>query len=174
METAFLLSQFFAAIALMANFISLHFEDRKVSLSLLSVAVASVAIHLLLLEQITAASLVGFSLLYFIASIFTTNKYAKWGFVIITVVIFFATYEKPLDLLILSGSFLTLFAIFNTDKKLMRILLFFSAAFRIAFYSVIFSPVAILLESSLAVSAVSGYYRFYVKKQAKNLDPEPS
>ncbi len=78
--------------------------------------------------------------------------------------IFFFRYQSWLDCFILISSILTLLAIYNSNQKRFRELTLAGSLVRIVYYSILFSPVGILLEIILSASNITAYYRFYIRE----------
>lgn len=165
MISAFVLSQIAVGGAVVCNLLSFQFKRRQVVIVLLSVSVFLVSVQYFFLDQIAAFYLSLFALVYFLTSIFTTNRTLMWLFMMLGVVIFFVTFKSLLDLFPLFSTVVTLLSLFNSDQKQMRQLQMVGASARAVFYVIIFSPVGLLLELSLLTSNISAYWRFYIKKQ---------
>lgn len=164
MLSAFLLSQVLVGIALVSNLVSFHFRKRATVLSLLTLSVALVSAHLFLLGETTAGLLTLYAVVYFLVSTRTTSQKIMWAFMAGGAIIFAYTYSSLLDWFVLVSTVLTLLSIFNPNQRRMREYQFAGTITRIVYYSIIFSPVGILLEVTLLISNVTSYYRFYLRK----------
>lgn len=162
---SFLLSQILVGIAFFTDFASFQFKDRKKILLLLCTSAALISAHYFLLEKNTAGVLMIMSVIRFITSYFSTRKIFMFSIIGISFLAFIFTYSSPPAILILiSVLFFTIGAFQKTDKKL-RPLLMLGTCLMITYNVIIFSPMAIFLESSFLISNILGYYRFYIQKK---------
>jgi hypothetical protein len=127
-------------------------------------SVLLVTLQLYFLHQETAALLTGYAVIYFLTSVWTTDKRAMVLFMLGSFAIFFFRYQSWLDCFILISSILTLLAIYNSNQKRFRELTLAGSLVRIVYYSILFSPVGILLEIILSASNITAYYRFYIRE----------
>lgn len=163
MMSAFVLSQIAVAGAVVCNLLSFQFKRRETVVSLLSASTFFVALQFYFLDLSAALFLTLYALGYFLVSIFTTDRRLMWLFMVGGFVIFFYTYESWLDYFPLFSTVITLWSIYNDNQKQMRQLQMVGATSRTIFYTIIFSPVGILLELTLLSSNISAYWRFYLR-----------
>lgn len=162
---SFLLSQILIGIAFLTDFASFQFKDRKIIVLFLCISAALISAHYFLLEKNTAGVLMIMSVIRFLTSYFSTRKIFMFSIIGISFLAFIFTYSTPPSILILiSVLFFTIGAFQKKDKKL-RPLLMCGTCLMITYDAIIFSPMAILLESSFLVSNLVGYYRFYIQKK---------
>lgn len=169
MVSAFVLSQILVGGALLLNLFSFQFKRRLIVIGLLALSTALVASQLYFLGQTTAALLVLYAVLYFLVSLKTTDRRLMVLFMLGAVAIFATHYSSWLDWFMLVSGFLTLLSLYNPNQKRMREFQFAGTSVRIVYYSILFSPVGILLEVTLLISNATGYWRFYLKRPT---DPE--
>jgi len=147
------------------NLLSFQFKRRVVVITLLALSTALVAGQLYFLGQATAALLVLYAVVYFLVSLKTIDRRVMALFMLGAVAIFVTRYSSWLDWFMVVSSLLTLLSLYNPSQKRMREFQFAGTSVRIAYYSILFSPVGILLEVALLISNITSYWRFYVKSQ---------
>lgn len=161
---SFIASQILVGIALVTDFASFQFKDRKKILFFLSISTVLIAVHYFLLEKNTAALLVFIALIRFISSYFSSDKRLMWGIIGLNLLGFVFTYSALSSAIIFIAMLLFTAAAFQQKDKHLRLVMMVGTILMITYDVIIFSPVAILLESSFLISNLLGYYRFYVKK----------
>lgn len=162
--SAFLLSQLLAGVALACNLLSFQFRSRRPTLVILTFAVAAVSAHLWVLGEEAGALLTAYAIVYFLTSVFTTSRTIMSVFLFGAGILFYLSFERPLDWLVMVSTAFTLFSLYSPTKKRMQEYQFVGTLTRIVYYSIIFSPVALLLEAALFLSNAIGYWRFYIRK----------
>ena len=167
--TNFLLSQIFIGIAICFDMMSFQFKDRKKIIICFFCASVLIAIHFLLLEQYTAASLVFISALRFITSIFTTSKKFISIFLIACSAVTFFTYSGLLSLLSYLGASINTVASFCKEDKHLRIIMFIGTSFWLVHNYFANSPTAVFMEILFLGSNLIGYYRHYIKPEKVTL-----
>ena len=159
----FIASQILVGIALLTDFISFQFKDRKKIVLLLCVSAALISAHYFLLERNTAGVLVFISIIRFITAYFSTRKILMFAIIGLNILGFIFTYPSFLSVIILLALILVTIGVFQKEDKLLRILIMIGTIFMITYDVLIFSPMAIFLESFFLVSNLLGYYRFYIR-----------
>jgi hypothetical protein len=169
LTTSFLISQVLIFGAMLSDFLSFQFKERKKTMLCLVVSSCFIASHYLLLDQLSSGVLVCFSVIRFIVAYFSTNKKRLLVFIGLNTVALFLTYNAPLDLLFYVG--LTVFIIgnFQANNRLMRQLMMCGTAIIVVYNMLIPSPMGALNEAIFLTSNLIGYWRFYIKKQKKNI-----
>ena len=163
-EYAFLLSQAFAACALVSDFISFQLKSRVAILLLLTLSCVFLTIHYVLLDSAAAAIVVGISAIRFFVASRTQHVAVALSFLAASIIGTLATWRIPADVLVLLGGALANTASFaDTDKKLRLIMMLATSCF-LVYNALIFSPVGILVEISFLSSNFLGYYRHYLRK----------
>jgi len=164
-ENAFLISQILIGIAFITDFLSFQFKDRKKILLLLFISVILIASHYFLLGKTTAGALTMISLLRFSIAYFSTRKI--WMFLILglSVLMFIFTYTEPSSFFSFLGLALATIGAFQEKDKNLRLVMMCGTSLIIIYDILIFSPMAVALESAFLISNFIGYYRFYVKKK---------
>ncbi len=164
MITAFLASQILVGIAILTDFTSFQFKDRKKIILFLCISSALISSHYFLLGKNTAGVLVSISILRFIISYFSTRKIFMFAMIGLSILAFIFTYSSAFSFIILTALILTTIGSFQEEDKHLRIFLMIGAILIMIYDILIFSPMAILLESSYLIGNLIGYYRFYMKK----------
>ena len=157
----FLYSQILVFIALIFDSLSFQFKERKFTLICFAVSSALVSTHYFLLGRMTAGIIVFFSIIRFTTTYFTTNKKWMYLFLSINILALVWTYQSMYDLIIFLGICLNTLAVFQEQNKLMRKIMMVGTSCIIIYNIIIFTPMAILLESVFLTSNIVGYYRHY-------------
>jgi hypothetical protein len=167
--TAFIISQVLIFGAMLFDFLSFQFKERKKTMLCLIVSSCFIATHYLLLDQLSSGVMVCFSVVRFIVAYFSTNKKRLLFFIGLNTISLFFTYNAPLDLLFYVG--LTVFIIgnFQANNKLMRQLMMCGTAIVILYNILIPSPMGALNEAIFLTSNVIGYRRFYIRKNKSDI-----
>jgi hypothetical protein len=163
--TAFILSQVLIFGAMLFDFLSFQFKERKKTMLCLVVSSCFIATHYFLLDQLSSGVMVSFSVLRFIVAYFSTNKKRVLFFIGLNTISLFFTYSAPLDLLFYVG--LTVFIIgnFQANNKLMRQLMMCGTSIVVLYNILIPSPMGAINEAIFLTSNFIGYWRFYIRKQ---------
>lgn len=163
--STFLVSQLLVGVALIFDILSFQFKERKYILHSISAACLFLAIHFVLLDQLTAALLMGVSMLRYYVSGYTTSRNWMYFFLILAVVATIWTFSGLLSCLSFAATtVLTIAAFCKTDKRL-REITFVGASLWITHNILAGTPFATVLESVFLMSNIVGYYRFYIRKQ---------
>jgi hypothetical protein len=170
LTTPFIISQILVTCAMVTDFLSFQFKDRKYTLLFLAISSCLISSHYFLLGQMASGVIVCFSIARFVVSYFSTNK--KWLllFIGLNAVSLVRTYTGMLDLLFFLGVSVFIIGNFQNDNKLMRKLMMCGTA-TIVFYNILIpSPMGALNEAIFLTSNFIGYWRFYIRKQKENRD----
>ena len=160
----FIFSQIFVFFAILSDILSFQYKQRKKVLFFIALSSLLIGIHYFLLGEINAGILLMFSFLSSVISIFTSNKKYLYIFFILYLIPITLNYSTPTDLLIFVGIYLGLISKFQSKDEHLRIIMMIASLFVISFDIIIFSPLAIILDSIFLISNIVGYYRFYIKK----------
>lgn len=164
-EIYFLISQILVILAIITDYISFQFKDRKKILLILSISSLLVAIHYLLLDKINAFIFEFLILIAFLVSAFTTSKKIMSFFLVVFLFPLIFNFTHYLDILIFIGVYIAVIAKFQKNDKLIRILTMIGTLFIIIYNAVIFTPFGVLLELMYLISNIAGYYKFYIKNK---------
>ena len=167
LTTAFIISQILIVGAMLFDFLSFQFKERKKTMLCLIISSCFIATHYLLLDQLASGVMVCFSIARFIVAYFSTDKRWLLLFIGLNTISLFRTYETALDLLFFIG--LTIFIIgnFQADNKRMRQFMMCGTSLIIIYNILIPSPMGALNEAIFLTSNIIGYRRFYIKNISK-------
>jgi hypothetical protein len=130
----------------------------------LSFAGILISSHFILLEQWTAACLMGIATLRYITSIFLTAPMLKYFFCSASIVATILTYSGLVSVLSCLGSIFQTVAAFNKDDKCLRELMIIGTSFWLIHNYLVGSPTAVIMEIMFIASNLIGYYRYHLKK----------
>lgn len=160
----FIISQILMSGAIISDFISLQFKERKKIYSILTISAALISAHYFLLGQVTAGIIVFFSFIRFITCIFTTNKKYLYIFLGLNTLVLLISFSSFYDLLIYCGSFIFIIGNFEKDKKLMRKKMMVGTSLILLYNIIILTPMGIIAEIIFLSSNIIGYYRHHYNK----------
>jgi len=167
MISTFIVSQILVGIALLTDFASFQYKDRKKIVLFLCISSILIAVHYFLLEKNTAGVLIFISVIRFITAYFSTRKSIMYAIIALNILGFAITYASVASLIIFIAMTLCTIGAFQKEDKYLRILFMMGTGLMIAYDVLIFSPMAIFLESFFFASNLIGYYRFYIRKDVK-------
>ena len=161
----FLASQFFAGIAIIADFCSFQFKERKKIIIFFIIAASCIGLHYLLLERYSAAIIVGLGIIRFFIAYHSTWKYWKYIFIWLFSLTTYIFFKDWFDLVVLLGTILITIWVFHSDDKKLRLIMMSGTSCVILYNFLIFSPVWVLLESVFLTSNIVGFWRYYIRKK---------
>ena len=161
--TAFIVSQILVWIAIVTDFVSFQFKDRKKVLIWLTISSTLITIHYLLLGQINAFFLLTISTFSFLVSAFTHDKRVMYLFFLFYLLPVVLNYQEASDLFIFVWLYIILFAKFQKNDKYIRLWIMLWITFVIAYNIVIFTPMWVLLEVLFLGSNVIWFYKHYLR-----------
>ena len=164
LEIYFILSQLLVLCAIVTDYISFQYKERKKILLILSISSLLIAIHYLLLNQVNAFIFEILILCAFLVSAYTTSRQVLALFLLVFLFPLIFNYSGYQDILIFIGVYISLIAKFQKNDKLIRILTMLGTLFIVVYNIIIFTPMGVLLELMYLMSNISGYYKFYIKK----------
>lgn len=162
--STFLISQILVGIAIIFDLISFQFKKREKIVVCLSFAGILISSHFVLLEQWTAASLMGIATIRYISSIFSTSSRLKYFFCSASIFATIITYSGLVSILSCFGSIFQTVAAFNKDDKRLRELMIIGTSFWLIHNYLVGSPTAVIMEVMFIASNLIGYYRYYLRK----------
>ena len=163
LEYAFLISQVFAGCALVSDFMSFQMKKKEVLLFFLILSTALLAIHFAFLDRWAGTAMMILAGIKFLVARKTHHYGAMIFFMFATAVGTMLTFKDTADLLILVGGMLVTLAAFQEHDKPLRLIMMVGTLFFIAYNTVVFSPVGVLVEISFLMSNLLGYYRHYLR-----------
>lgn len=164
----FLISQILVGIAIITDFISFQFKDRKYVLWVLTISALLIASHYLLLWKYNAAILVSLWACSFLISSFSHNKKWLYFFAIIYAIPLIFNYKEIYDLVVWAALYVMLVWKFQENDKAVRVYIMIWATLAITYNVLIFTPVGVLLECIFLGSNLLGYWKHYIKKKTAN------
>lgn len=167
--TAFTLSQILVAIAIIFDLISFQFKARERIVACLFVSGILISIHFCLLQQWTAAGLMGIATVRYLTSMFTTSKVAMWCFSCAAVAMSIVTFNGITTVISCIGTLFQTRAAFCQRDKDLRLLMIVGTSFWLVHNALVGSPVAVLMEILFIGSNLVGYYRHYFRGRLKQL-----
>lgn len=165
MLSAFIISQILIGIAFLFDLASFQFKKREYTVACFTAAASLIAAHYFFLGQHTAGFVIALSALRFAVSIFSTDYRLKYLFIGLITIAGVVTYDELIDLIIIAVGYLSTFAVFQPNVKLMRQLMMLVTLGAISFNVIIFTPIGIMVEVFFLASNLLSYWRFYIRKQ---------
>lgn len=166
--SAFIASQILIGIAFLTDFASFQFKDRKKIVLFLCVSSALISVHYFLLEKNTAGVLVAISMIRYLTSYFSTRKILMFGLIGFNILGFILTYSSLDSFIVIIAMIFFTVGAFQKEDKFLRLLTMVGTMLIISYDVIIFSPMAIFLESFFLVSNVLGYYRFHIREKSSD------
>jgi hypothetical protein len=163
--TYFILSQIFMFMAMISDFLSMQFKNRKYMLLCLAVSSSLISTHYFLLGKMAAGVIIAFSVLRFITACFVTDKRLPYLFIGLNTISLFFTYASPYDLICYAAVIICIIGTFQNDDKYIRRWYMVGTSCIIIYNAIIFSPMGVVAEGSFLISNFIGYYRHYVRKK---------
>lgn len=158
-------AQGLVCLAIISDAISFQNKKREHILGWLVISTILISAHLFILGQVTGAILTALAGVRFLSSIWYPKKILMVLFACISITITFFTYKSWPDLLVISAILASIYATFQSTDARLRLCMVASTTQWIIFNILIFSPVAILMESIFLTSNLVGLYRFYIRKK---------
>ncbi|MGV8162384.1 MAG: YgjV family protein [Candidatus Nanoarchaeia archaeon] len=163
LNTPFIISQVLVLIAMVFDFMSFQFKERKKLFLCFIISAALISAHYFLLGKTVAGIIIFFSVLRFITCIFTTDKKFLALFIALNTIALIFTYQNAYDIIIYLGSCVIILGNFQKKDKNLRRIMMVGTSLIIIYNALIFSPMGVVLETSFLISNILGYYRFYIK-----------
>lgn len=157
--TAFALSQLLAGVAFGLDLAAFQFTRRSVSLTVLAASTSLLALHFWLLAEPGAAGLMVLAAGRYLTAIFTTRRRWMWGFIAMTGLCGWLSWQSPLSALPLAGSLLMTFAAFHHRAGALRLITLSGSVCWLANDILVGSPMAALMESAFMLSTLHSWWR---------------
>lgn len=168
--SSFIVSQLLACAAFACGIVSFQCSRRRVLLLWMSGSALTNACHFFVLGRIAPGVLyVAMGARVFTAA-FTTDRRLMYVFGGLILAGFFATYQRPLDILALSAALLATYGNFQKSDRRVRLIYMGCAASWVVHNTVAGSPVAALMEVTFLASNVIGYWRFYLQPAHESVE----
>ena len=159
----FVISQVLVGLALITDVASFQFKRREHVLACLVGSCCLIAIHFVLLDRYTAATIVAVTGVRFLTSICTQKRAAMWFFYSANLACFIFTYESWISWLPFVAAQLSTWAGFQSSDKTLRIVFASSTCLWILHNILVWTPVGIVLEVLFLSSNIVGLYRHFYK-----------
>ncbi|MFA6307357.1 MAG: YgjV family protein [Patescibacteria group bacterium] len=159
----FILSQIAVTIAMVFDFLSFQFKKRQATILCFIISASLISTHYFLLGKTAAGVITFLSVVRFITSYFSIKKKYLFLFITLNTLSLFFTYNNTSDFIVYIGSVIFMTGNFHADNKSMRKLMMLGTSIFILYNFIIFSPMAVIMESSFLMSNFIGYYRHYIK-----------
>lgn len=118
------------------------------------------ACHFLLLGFLGPATLYLVMTGRIATSAFTTNRRMMYLFLILIVLGFIISYQRPLDILAVTGASLATIGTFQASARLVRLIYMACAGLWIVHNTLAGTPVAVAMEVAFLISNILGYRRY--------------
>lgn len=159
----FFLSQCLIAVAIIFDFFSFQFKERRKIVACLFVAGLLITAHFILLEKWTATALMVFATLRYLSSIVTTSKKMMWFFSACSVIATSITFSGLISIISCIGTLFQTRASFCESDKQLRQLMIVGTSFWLIHNYMVGSPAAVVMELLFISSNLIGYYRHYIR-----------
>jgi len=163
----FVVSQILVLFALVFDFLGMQFKDRKRIILFLGISVSLISAHYFFLGKIAAGIIIIISIVRYITCYFTTNKKYLYLFILLSTITLILTYKEAFDLIIYLGILIIIIGNFQKEEKSLRKIMMLGTSTLIFYNLIIFSPMGAVVEGSLLVSNIIGYYRHHYKIKEK-------
>ena len=158
----FILSQCLVAVATLLDLASFQFKSRQIILMCLFSSVLLTSIHFLLLNNLSASALMLIAALRYGYCIFARKQWVMYGFMALSVFAVLITWQSWFSFIALTATLVQTYASFQSKDLLLRCLMVLGTLCWIMHNLLIFSPVAVVMETVFLLSNLLGLWRFYV------------
>ncbi|MCO6357065.1 YgjV family protein [Pseudoalteromonas shioyasakiensis] len=158
----FILSQCLVAIATILDLASFQFKQRQAILACLFSSVLLTSVHFMLLDNFSAASLMLIAALRYGYCIFARKSWVMIAFMLLSISAVLFTWQSWVSFIALSATLLQTYASFQGKDFTLRILMIVGTIGWVAHNALVFSPLAVVMETVFLVSNLVGLWRFYV------------
>ncbi|WP_076410186.1 YgjV family protein [Shewanella sp. UCD-KL12] len=159
--SAFVLSQWLVAAAIVFDLISFQFKHKQQIVACLCISAVLISSHFYLLEQLTAACLMLLAALRYLVTIFSHSKRIMWVFISVSAITSLFTYTGWLSVISLVGSTIQTRAAFCQSDQNLRLLMIIGTCVWLLNNALAGSPMGVLMEVLFIASNLVGYYRHY-------------
>ena len=164
--SAFIFSQLLIVIAIGSDLASFQFKSKAKIVCCLCISGVLITLHFTVLQQHTAAALMGLATLRFFTSLFTSARMMMLLFATLSVLITAVTYVDVTAIISCCGSLLHTVAAFCKSDRRLRQLMLLGSVFWLLHNYLAGSPAAVLMEVLFIASNLVGYYRYCLQPQA--------
>jgi len=157
----FILSQCLVAIATLLDLASFQFKQRQAILACLFSSVLLTSLHFMLLDNFSAACLMLIAALRYGYCIFARKSWVMIVFMLFSISAVLFTWQSWVSFIALSATLLQTYASFQGKDFTLRILMIVGTIGWIVHNILVFSPLAVLMETVFLISNLVGLWRFY-------------
>ncbi len=166
---SFIISQILVGIAILTDFISFQFKDRKYVLLTLTFSSLLITLHYFLLWEVNAEIILSISFLSFLVSSFSHDKRWMYLFLILYLIPIVFNYSESRDLILFFAMYIILIWKFQSNDKIVRLSIMLGTSFVILYNVLIFTPMWVILEVLFFSSNAIGYIKHYGFKDLLSL-----
>lgn len=160
----FILSQCLVAVATLLDLASFQFKSRHAILICLFSSVLLTSAHFILLDNLSAASLMFIAALRYGYCIFARQKSVMIIFMLLSILAVLATWQNWFSFIALLATLIQTYASFQGKDFTLRCLMVFGTVCWVLHNILVFSPMAVLMELVFLSSNLIGLWRFYRTK----------
>lgn len=157
----FLFSQILAAGAFACGVISFQFKARRAMLLWMCASASINAGHFFVLDRLGPGILYIVMALRVFTAAFSTDRRLLYLFLMLILLGFGISYERPLDILAMCAASLATYGNFQTTVLKVRLFYMACAALWVIHNALAGSPVAVLMETTFLISNFIGYRRYH-------------
>lgn len=164
LTTNFIISQILVFGAIIFDFLSFQFKERKKILFLLIISATLISAHYFFLGKIVAGLIVCVSVIRFITAYHSTDKRFIYLFILLNTIVLIFTFSQIYDLIIYIGLIFIIIGNFQKDDRKLRLIMMVGTFLVMVYNIVIFTPMGVIAEGLFLTSNLIGYYRHYLKR----------
>jgi hypothetical protein len=166
-DTFFIISQILMGFALISDIFSFQFKNKKKIIIFFIISAFCISAHYFFLNKKVAGFIVILVIIRYIIAYFSTKKIFIYFFLFGNTLILYYFYTAPLDFINYIGNCIHIFALFQKDKILRKIMMI--GTLLIILYDIlIFSPMGVVTQGVFLLSNILGYYKYYIRKNKKS------
>tara|TARA_B100000700_G_C15026980_1_gene848675 strand:+ start:896 stop:1438 length:543 start_codon:yes stop_codon:yes gene_type:complete len=162
----FILSQCLVAIATLLDLASFQFRQRHVILACLFSSVLLTSVHFLLLDNLSAASLMLIAAVRYAYCIFARKTWVMVTFMLVSISAVSLTWYNWVSFIALVATLIQTYASFQGKDLSLRLMMVIGTLCWITHNAIMFSPVAVVMETVFLLSNLLGIWRYYASPKA--------
>jgi len=162
----FILSQCLVAIATLLDLASFQLKQRQAVLACLFSSVLLTSMHFMLLDNLSAASLMLIAALRYGYCIFARKTWVMIAFMLWSIIAVLFTWHSWVSFIALIATLIQTYASFQSKDLLLRLFIIIGTLCWLTHNVLIFSPVAVVMETVFLLSNLLGLWRFYIAPKA--------
>ncbi|QMW13859.1 MULTISPECIES: YgjV family protein [Pseudoalteromonas] len=162
----FILSQCLVAIATLLDLASFQFKQRQFILACLFSSVLLTSVHFLLLDNLSAASLMLIAAVRYVYCIFARKTRMMVVFMLLSITAVSLTWYNWVSVIALAATLIQTYASFQSKDLSLRLMMVVGTLCWITHNALLFSPVAVVMETVFLLSNLVGIWRYYAPPKA--------